>query len=90
MQTATEKARTTDLESILERLSSQNSRFIGNLQHLENIGHKLRDTRTPDKNEQGGVAPDTGLIQNINTHLDYYSGHNSLLENLISKLTDLI
>jgi hypothetical protein len=91
MDTVTQVAKETAIEGFLTRLSSQNSRFISNLQQLEKYGHKLVDTNTPEK-ESNGAEPHRGqgILHEIDRHLDYYTSHNVRLENILQKLSELI
>jgi len=80
----------TQLEQVLSMLSQSNSRFIETIYKLESIGHKIKDTNIPTKENSQEVPNPDGLLQQIGQQLEYYSQHNQRLENLFEKLSPLI
>lgn len=80
----------TVLDSILSNLSGQNERYVKIIQMLEGVGHRIKDTNSPEKEAQAErVAPD-GLLQKIEAELDYFESQNNRLENFYNKLLPLL
>ncbi len=82
----------TELDGIWDLLSSQNSRLISNLCELEKIGHKIKNTNFPTEsaNKQEVASEPDGTIQHIQAQLEYYKSHNSFLESLVIKFSNLL
>lgn len=86
----TAPAQQTELDSVLQFISSQNSRFISNIQKFEELGHRLKNTSVPMDSVKGEAQKPDGIIQEINLQLDYYQSHNNRLETILSKLQSLL
>lgn len=82
----------TELDNIFQRLGDLNSRLINNLQSLDKIGHRIKNTNFPTETaaNKAEIKEPDGTLQYIQLQLDYYVNHNAYLESIIEKLSKLL
>ncbi len=86
----TQPRMTSELATILQELSNQNSRLASNLSSLESIGHRAKNTESSNKPEQDTSHKPDGLIQEIQIQLSYTQSHNNKFEELLTKFNSII
>lgn len=89
-KTAATEQMPTEIDIIRQRLADLNNRLVSNIVFLEQIGHKVKDTNSPDKKESGEERAKDGVLSEIDCQLDYYTSHNARIETLIEKLSRLL
>jgi len=83
--------KSTDCGAIYNNLTDQNEWFLNNLNRLESIGHKFKDTNVPSKGE-ATMSPErpSGFLPDISNAIERFRGLNNHMDEVLIKFEEII
>lgn len=80
-------AQDSEFAELYKALQKCNSDYVSMLNELDDLGHKLKNTREPTEQSKGESAVPNGALADFAQQLYYYQEHNGRLRNILAKFS---